>query len=176
MISRPFVALAHLVAIVTATSIPICVKDSSVTTPSTIASLSNYTTQFCTQIASSNFTSSANNSNMDYALISTISLDFTSTTTKCSGDNNSAANCENVYSILLSGCGNNNSTITGSGSIDTDCGIYAFQLINTNTNKTNANATTPLSKSGSGKTSGVSYCMVTGSVLCGVAALFGWFL
>lgn len=70
--------------------------------------------------------------------------------------------------------GNNNSTITGSGSMDTGCGRYAFELTNTKTN--NASATDVSSRSGSGKASGVSYCMVTGSVLLGVAAFFGWFL
>ena len=70
--------------------------------------------------------------------------------------------------------GHRNSTITGSGSIDTECGIYSFQLISTNVNTANVTATS--SKSGSGKASGVSYCMVTGSVLLGVAAFFGSFL
>lgn len=76
--------------------------------------------------------------------------------------------------------GDNNCTLTGSGTIDTGCGIYTFQLTNANSNNVNtssvSNASSVSSKSGSGKASGVSYCMVTGSVLLGVAAFFGWFL
>ncbi|KAI9650086.1 hypothetical protein NHQ30_000099 [Ciborinia camelliae] len=173
MISGSIFALGLLFAIGTSTSIPICVKDSSITTPSTISSISNYTTQFCAQIASSNFSSSTKNYNLDSTMMSIISLDFKSVTTDCSG-NNSAANCEDVYDHLLSGCGNENSTITGFGSIDTGCAVYSFQLKNSNAN--NANATSASSKSGSGKASGISYCMVTGSLLLGVAAFFGWFL
>ncbi|CAD6448317.1 2abdb21b-b1c8-47e2-b2a9-4670012cb08b [Sclerotinia trifoliorum] len=173
MILGAVFSLALLSATVTASSIPICIKDSSTTTSLTISSLSNYTTQFCTEISSSNFSSNAKNYNTGPTSTSIISLSFTSDTTSCLGDN-SAANCEDVYKLLFSTCGTNNSTITGSGSINSGCGIYSFRLTSTNPN--NMNATNASSKSGGGKTSGVSYCMVTGSVLLGVAAVFGWFL
>ncbi|CCD45985.1 hypothetical protein BofuT4_uP050030.1 [Botrytis cinerea T4] len=71
-------------------------------------------------------------------------------------------------------CGENSSSIAGSGSINTGCGVYNFQLVNT-TSKS-ANSTSGSSESGSSKASVVSYCAVTGSVLFGVAAFFGWFL
>ncbi|KAJ8070086.1 hypothetical protein OCU04_000481 [Sclerotinia nivalis] len=173
MIPGAVFALAFLFLVATASSIPVCIKDSSTTTSFTISSLSNYTTEFYTQIASSNFLSNAKNYDMGATSTTIISLDFTSATTNCLG-NNSVINCENVYDLLFSACGNNNSTITGSGSINSGCGVYSFQFTSTNTN--NVNATSASSKSGSSKASGVSYCMVTASVLLGVAAFFGWFL
>ncbi|KAF7856092.1 hypothetical protein EAF04_010046 [Stromatinia cepivora] len=173
MILGAVFALALLSTIITASSIPICIKDSSTTNSFTVSSLSSYTTQFCTQIASSNFSSNAKNYNMGATSTSIISLDFTSATINCLG-NNSVANCESVYRLLFSACGNNNSTITGSGSMDSGCGVYSFQLTSMNTN--NRDTTNTTSKSRSSKTSGVSYCMVTGSALLGVAVFFGWFL
>ncbi|APA06774.1 hypothetical protein sscle_02g015440 [Sclerotinia sclerotiorum 1980 UF-70] len=173
MILGAVFSLALLSAIATASSVPICVKDSSTTTSFAISSLSKYTTQFCTEVASSNFSSNTKNYNMGSTSASVISLGFTSASTNCLG-NNSVTNCENIYELLFSTCGNNNSTITGSGSVNSGCGIYSFRL--TSTDPDNMNATNASSKSGSGKTSGVSYCMVTCSVLLGVAAVFGWFL
>ncbi|TGO26726.1 hypothetical protein BPAE_0054g00340 [Botrytis paeoniae] len=115
----------------------------------------------------------AKNYNIDSTFSSIISLAFTSAATTYPG-NSSASDCEIVYDHLFSGCGDNSSSIAGSGSIDTGCGIYNFQLINTNSN--NSNSTSVSSESGSSKASVVSYCTVTGSMLFGVAALFGWFL
>ncbi|TGO66990.1 hypothetical protein BOTNAR_0050g00240 [Botryotinia narcissicola] len=173
MISRAILALSLFFTIITATSIPICITDSSTTTSFNISSLTKYTTQLCTQIASSNFSSTAKNYNIDSISSSIISLAFTSAATTCPG-NISASDCGIVYDHLFSGCGDNSSSITGSGSIDTGCGVYNFQLINTSPN--NSNSTSVSSESGGSKASVVSYCTVTGSMLFGVAALFGWFL
>ncbi|KAB8302404.1 hypothetical protein EYC80_005825 [Monilinia laxa] len=145
MISRAIFALSFLFAMATSTSIPICVKDSSVTTLFTIFSLSNYTSQFCAQTASTNFSSHVKSYNMGSNLTSIVLLDFIPATMGCPGNNS------------VSNCGNNNSTITGSGYMDTGCGTYAFELTNTKTN--NASATDASSESGSGKASGV-YCYV----------------
>ncbi|KAF7894483.1 uncharacterized protein EAF01_009934 [Botrytis porri] len=175
MISKAILALSLFFTTITATSIPICITDSSTTTSFNISSLSKYTTQLCTQIASSNFSSTAKNYNIDSTSSSIISLAFTSAATTCPG-NSSASDCEIVYDHLLSGCSDNSSSITGSGSIDTGCGVYNFQLVNAHSNTSNANSTSLSSESGGSKASVVSYCTVTGSVLFGVAALFGWFL
>ncbi|THV44791.1 hypothetical protein BGAL_0579g00060 [Botrytis galanthina] len=173
MITRAILALSLFFTIIAATSIPICITDSSTTTSFNISSLTKYTTQLCTQIASNNFSSTAKNYNIDSTSSSIISLAFTSAATTCPG-NRSASDCEIVYDHLFSGCGDNSSSITGSGSIDTGCGVYNFKLINTNPN--NSNSTSVSSESGGIKASVVSYCTVTGSMLFGVAALFGWFL
>ncbi|TGO40997.1 hypothetical protein BHYA_0028g00390 [Botrytis hyacinthi] len=173
MISRAILALSLFFAIIAATSIPICITDSSTTTFFNVSSLKNYTTQLCTQIASNNFSFTAKNYNIDSTSSSIISLAFTSAAKTCPG-NSSASDCEIVYDHLFSGCGDNSSSITGSGSIDTGCGVYNFQLINANPN--NSNSTSVSSESGGSKASVVSYCTVTGSMLFGVAALFGWFL
>ncbi|KAF7929422.1 uncharacterized protein EAE98_005340 [Botrytis deweyae] len=173
MISRVLLILSLFFTIITATSIPICITDSNTTTSFNISSLSKYTTQLCTQIASNNFSSTARNYNIDSSSSSIVSLAFTSAATTCPG-NSSASDCEIVYDHLFSACGDNSSSIAGSGSIDTGCGLYNFQLINTNPNT--SNSTSVSSESGGSKVSVVSYCTVTGSVLFGVAALFGWFL
>ncbi|KAF5878095.1 uncharacterized protein Bfra_000262 [Botrytis fragariae] len=175
MISRAVLALSLFFTIIAATSIPICITDSSTPTSFNISSLSKYTTQLCTQIASSKFSSTAKNYNLDSTSSSIISLAFTSAAITCPG-NSSASDCEIVYDHLFSGCSDNSSSIAGSGSIDTGCGVYNFQLINTKSNNSNSNSTSVSSESGSSKASVVSYCTVTGSMLLGVAALFGWFL
>ncbi|QSZ30325.1 hypothetical protein DSL72_004847 [Monilinia vaccinii-corymbosi] len=177
--------LSLLFATATATSIPIGVKDSSIAPPFTISTLSsNDTTLFCDQIAfSSNFSSHAKNYSPDSTTVITtgtiISLDVNVPSAPIVyPGNNSAANCEkkvpppvHAYGRLLSGCGNRRSTPAGSGPIDASCGIDAVRLARTKThNAYAANA------AGASSKSGVSYCMVTGSVLLGVAALFGWFL
>ncbi|KAK6615730.1 hypothetical protein H4I95_00882 [Botrytis cinerea] len=173
MTSRTMLALSLFFTIITATSISICISDSSATSSFNISSLSKYTTQFCTQIASSNFSSTARNYNIESPSNSIISFVFTSAATSCPG-NSSASDGEIVYNHLFSTCGENSSSIAGSGSINTGCGVYNFQLVNT-TSKS-ANSTSGSSESGSSKASVVSYCTVTGSVLFGVAAFFGWFL
>ncbi|EDO02135.1 predicted protein [Sclerotinia sclerotiorum 1980 UF-70] len=101
MILGAVFSLALLSAIATASSVPICVKDSSTTTSFAISSLSKYTTQFCTEVASSNFSSNTKNYNMGSTSASVISLGFTSASTNCLG-NNSVTNCENIYELLFS--------------------------------------------------------------------------
>lgn len=104
MMSPVSFVFSFLFAVVNAASMPTCIKDySSNVLPFGISHILNYTTQFCAHITSSSYSSNFRSYGMDSTLLSIVTLDFTSGTAGCSG-NTTAANCEDVYRDLLSGC------------------------------------------------------------------------